>query len=383
MQESSNVEQEHCNGQQEISPLVTKLIARMPLIAEAEMPAEVREVLMQRISDAKMGCNSCEWPHMTVLFLDAINFAVISHGRVWFGSGNFFSQGGFAIVYYLWSSWNDMTSAILLTDCFLEPPFPDMVLKVQLDSGRGNAMCEANILLDLLQCRVGVPLGYRMNFPYLIDVCEIHKDIKTKTIVENNTNKRVLSRRRVPIRATVLQPLRKRQSRPTVKQCIHNDALRKLCHSKQNENPVAILMTYQGLPLRYIGELMRRYESAVVSPAFYANVEKAIRCMIVEKCGIDVTDRHAGNYTVWPVPHYVTVKTEHGREETLFTFPLSLIDFNVPSLNNRLLDRPNVERIVKAYIIKRPAHVEETRNRKNVRCAMHTEDNKCSVSYWL
>lgn len=196
------------------------------------------------------------------------------------------------------------------------PPFPDLVLKVQPIGKNRSAEKEAEILQFLTQNRVDSDRDYRMAFPLFIAATQVHTASLQQIDKEFPTIKTRIPNAVVPA-------------------CSHNSTLIHL-HKKANGLPHAILMSWQGVALSELARVafvITRNHIDISQRAFVRQLE-AIKLYIkaassASQRRILLTDRHAGNFVIWPEPRWVRTTLEHGAGEHCFTYPLSIIDFNV------------------------------------------------------
>lgn len=274
----------------------------------------------------KVPCHECVLhTDFRVFFLDEENFAVeTSQSFVWFGNVLHKGSGKFSNTYFLWAKWADMVRVSVPTSAggYLCPPFPDMVLKVQTETE--NALLEVSVLQKLMNKRAGLkPTNYRIAFPMLQGISRDH----------------------------------------TCSSCPHSKAIIRL--SKGTVPQIAILMTFQGVPLHFLREVIGKFPTAYVSPAFFEKQFNAISEIMADgpEHTVNLSDRHAGNFVFWPEPRWVVLQ-----RDAMWTFPLSIIDFNLP-VKKLLHDaRPTLENLVQDIIgrkLKRTATPDSDLNRES------------------
>jgi len=233
-----------------------------------------------------------------VLFIDDTSFLVeTSQGYTFFGSLHHKTSGSKANIYYLWADWNTMNkiSIPVKPGMYLKHPFPDLVLKIQ--GLNANSLFELETLQKLLFKRINViPKHYRIAFPILIGSSNLHRALNLCD-----------------------EPV----------DCRHNESMKTLIRQRIHfhNNFLAILMSFQGIGLNFISDVMKLYPEVAFSASFCQKQYNAIKEILEEDDSntIILADRHLGNFVFWPEPRIITLK-----RDSMLTFPLSLIDYNQP-----------------------------------------------------
>ena len=219
-------------------------------------------------------CNSCRINNsFRTFFLDNKIFVILTfQSYVLFGSLNHCSSEKFSNIFYLWSSFTDIfnTEVPLIKGGYFQPPFPDLVLKVQHTTS--NTLYEVDFLRFLLNIRDSVkPNNYRIGFPKLFGTCILHNDMNIDC---------------------------------EIVRCNNNDAMITLLGSKYDSKTdiMGILMTFQGVPLKCIRDLQGVHKNVCTSPFVFEEQYNQLKIIIDGESNgkFNLTDRHIGNFLVWP-----------------------------------------------------------------------------------
>lgn len=140
--------------------------------------------------------------------------------------------GRFANVFFLWSTWKAITQRSVPAEkgVYISDP-PQAVLKIQRGRRSGGALDEISVLRQLQQRRDVLGLAdemYRIAFPKLLGGAQLH------THAEDDKH---------------------------TSACEHNILLMELAKGKSTalQDPQAIVMTYQGVPLSNLRDIARAY----------------------------------------------------------------------------------------------------------------------------